>query len=184
MPLTSFLRKPLPLLAALLLSGCAGPTLQDYANRKPPLDLEQFFSGPLTAEGVVRDRHGKVIRTFTAQLQGQWDDQHHGTLRERFVYDDGEQSSRTWTFTPHANGPGYRASAGDVVEPGIWRAQGNAAHMKYILRIPYRGDTLDVAMDDWMFAVTPNRIINQTQMSKWGFSVGEVVLVIDRGGQQ
>lgn len=40
--------------------------------------------------------------------------------------------------------------------------------------------TLDVTMDDWMHLITPDTLINQTEMKKWGFTVGEVVLVIQR----
>ena len=40
--------------------------------------------------------------------------------------------------------------------------------------------TIDVRMDDWMYLVTPDTLINQTTMSKWGVDVGEVVLVIQK----
>lgn len=53
-------RSILLLIAALaLLSGCSGPGLTDYAERGPKLIPEQFFSGELTARGVVKDISGK-----------------------------------------------------------------------------------------------------------------------------
>lgn len=61
-----------------------------------------------------------------------------------------------------------------------WR--GNAINMNYVLRVPYGDDTIDVRMDDWMYLVTPDTLINETAMSKWGIPVGEVVLVIRRTG--
>jgi len=171
-------RVSLLLMALLLLGGCAGPGLKDYAGGKPTLDPRQFFDGNLYARGIVRDYQGKVIRTFHASLRGTWTADGVGHLHERFVYNDGEVQIRNWTFTPVPDG--YRATAGDVVEPGIMRWRGNAIHMQYVLRVPYRDDTLDLTMKDWMFAVTPDTVINQTQMSKWGINVGEVVLVIQR----
>lgn len=163
----------------LLLAGCASQDVKDYAGFRPHLVPSQFFSGDLYARGIVRNFHGEVIRTFNATLHGHWNDQGIGTLDERFVYNDGEVQKRTWTFTPVKGG--YRATAGDVVQPGIWRFDGNATHMNYVLRVPYQGSTVDLTMDDWMFAVTPDTVINQTEMSKWGIDVGEVVLVIQRG---
>ena len=53
-------------LSALLLSGCASPSLEDYAERTPKLVPEQFFDGELSARGVVKNFSGQVIRTFDA----------------------------------------------------------------------------------------------------------------------
>lgn len=35
-------------------------------------------------------------------------------------------------------------------------------------------------MDDWMYLVTEDTLINRTRMSKWGLGVGEVILTIHR----
>ena len=162
---------------AALLSACASPGLEDYADARPALVPQRFFNGELEARGIVRDYRGRVIRTFDATLQGVWSAQGHGELRERFVFDDGEVQYRTWRFTPRADGA-LDATAEDVAEPGVLRWAGNALHMNYVLRIPWRDGTLDVRMDDWMHAVTPDTVINQTAMSKFGLPVGQVVLVI------
>jgi hypothetical protein len=156
-------RSILVLIAALtLLSGCSGPALTDYAERGPKLVPEVFFTGELTARGVVKDRSGV------------------GTLDEEFRFDDGEVQARVWTLTPSDDGNSYHANAGDVAEPGTMRWSGNAIHMNYVLRVAYGDGTLDVRMDDWMYLVTPDTLINQTTMSKWGFDVGEIVLVIQK----
>lgn len=165
-------------LTVLLLTGCAGPALEDYRDREPALVPDQFFRGALTARGVVKDMSGEVIRTFEADIQASWNDDGVGTLDEVFRFDDGEVDTRVWTLTPEAEG--YHAEAGDVVEPGRMTWQGNAIHMNYVLRVPYGDGTIDVRMDDWMYLVTPDTLINETAMTKWGLPVGEVVLVIQR----
>lgn len=171
---------PAPILwtlsSALLLSGCAGPSLDDYADRTPELVPEAFFTGELSARGVVRNFSGEVIRTFDADITASWDDDGVGTLDEVFRFNDGEVQTRVWTLTP--SDEGYHASAGDVVESGTMRWRGNAIHMNYVLRVSYGDGTLDVRMDDWMHLITPDTLINQTTMTKWGIDVGEVVLVI------
>ncbi|WP_336367864.1 DUF3833 domain-containing protein [Marinobacter sp. C2H3] len=164
--------------SVLLLSGCASPSLDDYDGRQPTLIPSEFFQGSLSARGVVKDYSGEVIRTFDATIKASWDDQGVGTLNEEFHFDDGEVQTRVWTLTP--KGKGYQATAGDVVEPGVMRWQGNAINMNYVLRVAYGDGTLDLRMDDWMYLVTPDTVINQTTMSKWGVDVGELVLVIQK----
>ncbi|WP_292275980.1 DUF3833 domain-containing protein [Marinobacter sp.] len=163
-----------------LLSGCSGQALTDYAERGPKLVPEQFFSGELSARGVVKDMSGEVIRTFDADISASWDSAGVGTLDEEFRFDDGEVQTRLWTLTPSDTADSYHADAGDVVEPGTMRWSGNAIHMNYLLRVAYGDGTLDVRMDDWMYLVTPDTLINQTTMSKWGVDVGELVLVIQK----
>ena len=169
------------LASALLLSVCASPSLEEYADRTPELVPEEFFTGELSARGVVKNFSGEVIRTFDADISASWDDEGVGTLDEVFRFDDGEVQTRVWTLTPIDEG--YHADAGDVVEPGTMRWSGNAIHMNYLLRVAYGDGTLDVRMDDWMSLITPDTLINQTTMSKWGIDVGEVVLVIQKKEQ-
>ncbi|WP_396623331.1 DUF3833 domain-containing protein [Marinobacter sp. W-8] len=162
----------------LMLAGCAGPNLEDYQGQAPELVPSEFFRGELSARGVVKDYAGQIIRTFDADIVASWDENGVGTLDEVFRFNDGEVQTRIWTLTPD-NGS-YHASAGDVVEAGTMRWQGNAIHMNYVLRVAYGDGTIDVRMDDWMYLVTPDTLINQTTMSKWGVDVGEVVLVIQK----
>jgi len=166
------------LLSTVLLVGCAGPALEDYKDREPVLTPQQFFTGELYARGVVKNFSGEVIRTFDADISASWDSNGVGTLDEEFRFDDGEVQTRVWTLTPD-NGA-LHADAGDVVEPGTMRWQGNAINMNYVLRVSYGDGTIDVRMDDWMYLITPDTLINQTTMSKWGIEVGEIVLVISR----
>lgn len=169
------------MVVASALTGCAGPGLEDYSDSKPELIPQEFFSGELSARGVVKDRSGEVIRTFDADISASWDDQGVGTLDEVFRFDDGQIQTRVWSLTPNADGS-LHADAGDVVEPGTMRWQGNAINMKYLLRVAYGDDdsTIDVRMDDWMYLITPDTLINETTMTKWGFDVGEIVLVIQK----
>ncbi len=163
------------------LVGCAGPGLDDYSDMEPGLTPQEFFTGELFARGVVKNRSGEVIRTFDADISASWDDQGVGTLDEVFRFNDGEVQTRVWTLTPNDDGS-LHADAGDVVESGTMRWQGNAINMKYLLRVAYGDgdDTIDVSMDDWMYLITPDTLINETTMTKWGFEVGEIVLVIQK----
>ena len=165
---------------ALSLSGCSTVSVADYADNRPVLQPEQFFDGELSAHGVIKDRGGRVIRRFTADIQAYWQDG-VGTLEEDFVFDDGELDRRVWTLRP--KGPGrYSGTAGDVVGEGEIEVAGNSMFLAYVLRIPYGEGTLDLRIDDRMYLVSENVLINESKMYKFGFRVGEILLVIRRHG--
>ncbi|MEE4143915.1 MAG: DUF3833 domain-containing protein [Halieaceae bacterium] len=169
---------PLVLTLTLALAGCGSVAVQDYAGRTPALVPERFFDGDLTAHGVIKDRGGRVIRYFNADIKAYWRDG-VGTLEEDFVFDDGETSRRVWTLTP--KGPGtYVGTAGDVIGEGQLQVAGNSMFLDYVLRIPYGDSTLDLRIDDRMYLVTPDILINESRMLKFGFEVGEILLVIER----
>jgi hypothetical protein len=168
----------MPILALCALAGCGSITVQDYADNTPTLVPEQFFNGQLTAHGLVKDRGGKVIRRFNADITAYWRDG-VGTLEEDFVFDDGETDRRVWTLEPQRDGS-YLGSAGDVVGKGRVTVAGNSMFLDYVLRIPYGNDTLDLHIDDRMYLVNPDTLINESRMLKFGFDVGAIVLVIQR----
>lgn len=160
------------------LAGCSSTTVETYADNEPKFDVETFFDGDLVAHGVLKDYSGEVIRYFSADLQGSWEDG-VGTLEEWFVFDDGERQERTWTLEPNGDGS-YTANANDAVGPGTLKTSGNALFMKYVLRVPYDGDTIDLNVDDRMYLVTPDVLINESTLTKFGFEVGQLTLTIRR----
>lgn len=162
--------------SVLLLTACSSSNLQDYADNRPILDVQTFFSGKLTAHGIVKNRSGKVIRYFNADLVGTWKDG-VGRLEEDFLFDDGELEQRTWVLTPHAQG-GYLATANDVIGSGHLRTAGNALFMQYILQVPYKDGSIDLHVDDRMYLVKDNVLMNESILTKFGLQVGSVNLVI------
>lgn len=161
-----------------MLLGCSPIQVTDYQDARPLFDAEQFFTGKLTAHGIVKDRSGKVIRLFNAELVAEWADG-VGTLAEKFVFDDGETQSRVWTLRKTGDGR-YTGTAGDVVGEAQLRQSGNALFLVYVLRLPYQGGEVDVRVDDRMYLITPDILINESDLSKLGFEVGSLTLVIMR----
>jgi hypothetical protein len=166
------------LLTLLLLQSCSSYTLNDYADNQPVINIEHFFAGKLVAHGVVKNRQGDVTRFFSATIDAYWKDG-VGVLDEEFHFDDGEVQLRQWQLTPQGQGH-YLATANDVVGTHTMRTKGNAIFLDYVLRLPYKGDSIDVTVDDKMFLLTDNRIINESVFYKWGFRVGSVQLVIEK----
>lgn len=168
----------LAVLCSVLLSACGSVAVGDYAGLEPRFVPEEFFQGRLLATGVLKNRQGRVTRHFTAHIVAYWTDG-VGTLEEDFVFDDGETDRRVWTLTPESDGS-YRATAGDVVGPGTARIAGNAMFLEYVLRVPYGDDSIDLTIDDRMYLVTPELLINESVMRKFGLRVGEILLSIER----
>ena len=105
--MTQFRTYTFLLMMLLFTAGCTGVSVEDYADNTPAFDPVTFFDGRLTAHGVVKDRSGKVIRYFNADINAYWRDG-VGTLEEDFVFDDGEPDRRVWTLTPAGERRGRR----------------------------------------------------------------------------
>ncbi|MDC1287482.1 DUF3833 domain-containing protein [Gammaproteobacteria bacterium] len=172
------LRSIYSILLASALVGCGSVQVGQYAEETPRFIPETFFSGSLVATGVVKNRSGKVIRRFSADIDASWD-AGVGTLDEDFTFDNGDRDRRIWRLEPTGEGL-YRATAGDVVGDGKAAVSGNAMFLDYVLRVPYGDGTIDLAIDDRMYLVTPDRLINESVMRKFGVRVGEILLVIER----
>lgn len=164
----------LSFLAAL--GACSSPDIKQYAVNTPEFVPEQFFNGKLTAHGVLKNRSGEVTRYFTATIDASWN-KGVGTLVERFEFNDGEIQFRTWVLEPTENGQ-FSATAGDVIGAGKAQTSGNAMKLDYVLEIEYRGKPLSLNVEDWMWLVDENTVINQSTLRKWGFKVGSIQLAI------
>lgn len=61
-------------------------------------------------------------------------------------------------------------------------AHGNALQWKYTLRLPVDGKTYEVHFDDWMYLMNDDVMLNKSEMRKFGFKLGEVVIAFRKGG--
>ena len=160
------------------LMGCASPTVMDYANEKPTLNLQTYFNGIVDAWGIFTDRNGKVVKRFTVEMKCQWQDG-KGVLDEDFLYADGSQEKRIWKLTDLGNGR-IEGTAGDVVGMALGQIKGNAFNWQYTLALPVDGMVLNVQMDDWMYLMNDRVMLNKARMTKLGIHLGDVTLSFNR----
>lgn len=165
-------------LSALNLAGCSPVSVQDYSGQTPEFVPEQFFDGSLVAHGVIKNRGGAVTRRFVADIRASWENG-VGTLDETFEFDDGSTDKRIWTLESAGEGR-YLGTAGDVVGPGKLTLAGNTLFLDYVLRVPWRDGSIDLRIDDRMYLIDENTLINESVMYKFGLRVGEILLVIRR----
>ncbi|RUO62264.1 DUF3833 domain-containing protein [Pseudidiomarina insulisalsae] len=159
------------------LVGCS-TSLDTYKNVQPHLKLEEFFNGELVAYGMVQDYSGEVIQRFRAELVGSWDG-NEGVLDETFYYADGRTEKRVWYLTK--TGPDrYEGRADDVEGVAEGKVAGNVLNWSYVLNLELDGEPFSVKLDDWLYLVDEENMINRTHMYKYGFNVGEITLYIGK----
>ena len=162
------------LAGSAVLAGCASPQVSDYAQQRPKLELDRYFNGRIRAHGIFQKRGGEVVRRFTVVMDCHWEG-NQGVLDEAFSYSDGSTQRRVWRLTKHADGR-YTGRGDDVVGEAKGQESGNAFRWNYTLRLPVDGKEYDVQFDDWMFLVDERVMLNRATMSKFGITLGEVLL--------
>lgn len=173
-----FLRLVLVIVVGLSLGSCSKAS---YEHLEPRFDLQGFFNGELHAYGIVRSRGGELMRRFKVNLVGSWEDG-VGTLDEQFLYDDGERAQRVWTFVDDGEG-NYTGSANDTLSTAVLRISGPELTLSYNISLEVGGSNYEVRFDDWIYAIDRDRVINVSEISKFGLTLGEVILVMERGHQ-
>ncbi|WP_287812809.1 DUF3833 domain-containing protein [Pseudomonas sp.] len=172
------MRYLLGLTACLMLAGCTTVSVHHYASERPTLDLVAFFSKPVQAWGMFQKRSGEVTKRFHVDIQSHREGDRL-ILDERFLYSDGTRQRRLWTLEP--DGPGrWRGRAADVVGEARGEVAGNALQWRYRLDLPVDGKHWVMDMDDWMYQMDDDTLINRTRMSKLGVEVGQVTLFFRR----
>lgn len=175
------MRLALALTCLLALAACGGrpgpddPPLSDRA-----LDLETFFAGRTVAHGQFNDRFGTVRRRFTVEIDGDWDGRTL-TLDERFRYADGSTERRVWSLTKTGEDT-WEGTAPGVVGTARGTERGDTFRWGYTIDLP-RGDggTARVSFDDWMWLLTDDRLLNRAWMTRFGVTLGEVIIVFEKG---
>jgi hypothetical protein len=161
-----------------IFSGCTNNSIDYYGDKPSKIDLRKFFDGDVEGWGSLFDFNGRQTRSFKVDIKGRWEGD-TGVLEEWFIFDDGEKTKRIWRIS-FSDENSFVGSAGDVIGEAKGVINGNAVNLNYVLNIPYKGSTINLSMDDWMYLVEENTIINRTSMKKFGFRVGEIVLVMKK----
>ncbi len=156
------------------LFGCSSIDPKIYSENSPKMDIRNYLSGPLEAQGILQDRSGKMIKSFTVKMTGTWRG-NEGELKENFVFSDGKTDQRTWEIK-FSDDNNFTAKAHDTV--GIAKGQqfGNAFKMDYVLKVDVDGTKYDIRLVDWIYLVDEKTAINVSKMTKFGFTVGTLTI--------
>ena len=171
-------RSILLIISLILITSCSKISYmkpEDFKDKEPRLIIEEYLSGNVKAWGVLQNRSGKVIRQFSADLNGNWDGKQL-ILDEKFNWDDGEIQTRQWQITK-IDENNYEGTAGDVVGKAKGYSYGPAFKFEYVLLVPVKGKELKITFDDWIFKQDDRVAINRATMTKFGFKVAELTVV-------
>jgi hypothetical protein len=161
----------------LFILSCSS-SLDDYANTTPEFDLPTYFNGEVTAWGIVQDYSNKLTRRFCVDIIGTWQG-NQGQLHETFYYNDGEQQIRIWKLQITEDGS-VIGGAADVIGQANGGSKGTAFNWQYTLRVPIDDTEYDLFVDDWMFMMDNNRVMNRSYMKKLGVTVAEISIFFDK----
>lgn len=161
-----------------MLSACRSSSMEHYADTKPKLDIKEYFNGPIKAHGIVQDWRGRVTRQFDVQMKGTWNGD-VGTLEEDFQYYDGETQKRTWHIKKTADNR-YVGTAGDIIGEAKGRQNGHAINWDYVMDLPVDDTTYHIRFDDWMWLMNDGVLINRSYLKKFGFTVAELTIVMQK----
>jgi hypothetical protein len=176
------MRKMIAAAALTALGACsAHPGLEATPLSDRQLHLEQFFNGPLQADGQFQDRFGKLRRRFHVAIDGHWDGQVL-TLTENFVYEDGTTEQRIWTL--HKTGPRtWEGTAPGVIGIARGEEKGDTFNWHYTIDLKVPGGTQRVTFDDWMWLMGDKALLNRAYVQKFGIDVGDLIISFRKGTQ-
>lgn len=174
------MRMVLIALTLALLGACSGrPGPDDAKLSDRDFNLEEFFAGRIVGHGQFQDRFGTVRRRFTVHVAGTWDGRTL-TLDEDFTYADGSTEKRLWTLTKTGDGT-WRGTAPGVIGTASGQERGDAFNWSYRIDLPIPDGTLRVAFNDWMWQVSPDRVLNRAYMDRFGVEIGQVIIWFEKG---
>ena len=161
--------------SSLILISCAPSDADIYSKNTPELTVQNYFNGSAQAYGVLQNWRGEQSRRFVVTLNGQWKNKQEGLLHEEFVFDDGEKQSRDWTLTM-VDAHHFTGTAHDVIGVAKGEQYGNTIHMQYVLQIMVDGKKMNISVNDWLYAINDNVVINKSTLTKFGLHVGDLTI--------
>ena len=138
------------------------------ARAAETLSLERYFSGKTMATGSFSAING-VKRDFKVVLTGRVKGKVL-TLREDFIYADGEKDRKTWIF--ERTGPKtYRGTREDVVGDTTVTIEGRTARFTYLVDIDPSPKKNVVRFHDRMVLKPGGKLENRALVTKFGLPV-------------
>lgn len=158
--------------------GCSGIDPKKYEDNTPKADIKEFFNGNIKAWGLIQDRSGNVVNKFDVDMVGTWDG-NVGTLEEDFEYYSGKTQKRIWKITKLEDGK-YEGRADDIIGKADGDTHGDMIYWEYEMDVPVDGTTYRLKFDDYMWMMNDGVVINRSYLKKFGFTVAELTLFIQK----
>lgn len=119
-----------------------------------------------------------VRRSFDVDLKTTWNGKTL-TLREDFVYDNGEKDRKTWRFTKTGENT-YQGTREDVIGETTLTVRGKVATFSYDVFLDSKNQSNKVRFHDKMVLKDDGSILNTASVWKFGFPVGRVTVNFEK----
>jgi hypothetical protein len=160
-----------------MFSGCDNK-LQHYQDGEPRVDIKSYFNGRIKAWGIVQDWRGRVVTRFDVTMHGTWKGD-EGILQEHFEYYDGRTQERTWHLSKLADGR-YLGKADDIIGNASGLSKGYAIRWQYYMNVPVSGKFYCLFFEDWMWHLHDGILVNRSYLKKFGITVAELTLFMQK----
>ncbi len=152
--------------------------VQIYNNNTPLFKLEEFLNGRIDIQGLFQNRAGVVTSRFHVDLNATWDNG-IGRLTEDFTFTDGKKLNREWSLTRLSENE-YEGVAPDVIGRASGVGAGNTFLWSYKLKLPFKNRHISVDVEDWMYLINSDMMINRVYFRKFGIKFTEATLVFSK----
>lgn len=129
----------------------------DNLSNVAKMDIKQFFNGEIDGAGIIQDDSGKIIGTYVAQIEGEWNE-NKGIIKYNFTLDGHKKDSRTWLITLNSDGS-FEGIGHDILKTAQGAQAGNAMRMLYSLGVKKDGQKEEVKYEDKVYLVSKNAAI-------------------------
>ncbi|HSC68831.1 MAG TPA: DUF3833 family protein, partial [Cellvibrio sp.] len=89
------------------------------------------------------------------------------------------KQKRVWTIKKIADGS-YEGTASDIIDKATGKAEGSAVHWNYVMDLPVKDTTYKIRFDDWMWLMNDGVLINRSYLKKFGFTVSELTIFMQK----
>ena len=156
------------------------PNLANAATAKQKqrtMHLEDVLPQITRATGSFSAING-VKRSFLVDLKTTWNGKVL-TLREDFVYNDGEKDRKTWRFTKTGANT-YQGTREDVIGETTLTVNGKKATFTYEVYLDSKKKANKVRFRDTMILQDDGSVLNTASVYKFGFPVARVIVNFEK----
>jgi hypothetical protein len=156
-------------------------SLDDFADREPPMLPERFFAGNLRGWGLETGPLGGIGRRIEVVAEGRYDPG-SATLHlvETYRFDDGQSDRLEWQIR-RLDGGGYEAREARATTPGEGRAAGAAFRLTYQRDVPRRdGGSTVLDFDDLFVQIDPDTVMVRAAITRLAVPVGGMTVIYRR----
>ncbi|MGI9316076.1 MAG: DUF3833 domain-containing protein [bacterium] len=162
--------------------GCTKMKIEEFDNTQPLLVLEEYFVGKTKAWGMFEDRFGRIQRQFVVDITGKWEG-NTLTLREDFIYSDGETETRIWVLNK-TGATTYEGTTDNVIGVAKGTINGNAFNWVYDFNLKVEDSIWKVKFDDWMILQPDGVLLNKATITRWGIKLGTVYISFSKPAEK